>query len=179
MEPHHSDHVREISCRKSPSRPASGRVTLRSMTEAEFQDYAEKGIANYAASAPKYRHLSREEAIQAVRKEYFGKILPQGFATPGHLLYTLRLGRETLGYMHFGETPALGSRVLHAWDFLIFESFRGHGYGKQAMLAAGELLKQRGYRRITLSVMGDNLIARGLYEAMGFGITQMHMAREL
>ena len=154
-------------------------IRLQPMTEAEFLEYSENSIISYARTSPKYRDVDATTAIREVRLNYFTKIMPEGFCSKGHLLFSLFDEAAHVGYLHLGEVPAPGSKTLHAWDFIIFEACRGRGLGKRAMAAAGEKLKQLGYHRITLNVFGDNEVARGLYKAMGFQVTQLQMAADL
>jgi ribosomal protein S18 acetylase RimI-like enzyme len=159
--------------------PASPTVRLEAMPENEYTAHVERSTANFAKSSPRYRDWNYDEAVADVRKDYFSKIMPQGFASPGHLLYLLYEGETRIGVLHLGETPVPGSKSLYAWDFEIFEPFRGRGLGKLAMKQAAILMKERGYTRVTLNVFGQNTVARGLYESMGFEVRSVQMSKEL
>ena len=65
------------------------------------------------------------------------------------------------------------------YDFIIDESFRGKGYGKQALVALDEKLKSIEVQSVGLHVFGDNITAQELYKKMGYQITGIHMKKML
>ena len=65
--------------------------------------------------------------------------------------------RATLA--HSG-TLGMGVRAAH----------RGRGIGKALMQATLAAARERGYTRVELTVRADNLRAKSLYEACGFGV---------
>lgn len=65
--------------------------------------------------------------------------------------------RETLA--HSG-TLGMGVRAAH----------RGGGIGKALMQTTLHAARERGFTRVELTVRADNLRAKGLYEACGFGV---------
>ncbi|MBT3786614.1 GNAT family N-acetyltransferase [bacterium] len=56
---------------------------------------------------------------------------------------------------------------------------RGKGYGKKAMHLFEEDVKQRGVKRTGLHVFGFNKAAAGLYQSIGYEITDLSMQKEL
>jgi len=65
------------------------------------------------------------------------------------------------------------------YDFIIDESSRGKGYGKQALVALDEKLKSIEVQSVGLHVFGDNITAQELYKKMGYQITGIHMKKRL
>jgi len=65
------------------------------------------------------------------------------------------------------------------YDFIIEESFRGKGYGKQALVALDEKIKSMDVQSVGLHVFGDNVTAQELYRKMGYQITGIHMKKKL
>lgn len=65
------------------------------------------------------------------------------------------------------------------YDFIIYEQYQGRGYGKAAMKKAEIVAKGMGINKIGLHVFGHNKIARGLYEKMGYEITNITMAKSI
>jgi len=56
---------------------------------------------------------------------------------------------------------------------------RGRGFGRAAMLASEHLALAAGDRTIGLNVFGHNEVARGLYESLGYRVTDRTVGREL
>jgi len=68
----------------------------------------------------------------------------------------------------FGQLLAKENGYLHLARIIVDPSKRAMGYGR---LLCNELLKiagQKGYRKISLNVYRDNIIALKLYEILGF-----------
>ncbi len=65
------------------------------------------------------------------------------------------------------------------WDFLIYEEYKGKGYGKEALNALDKELKERGQKKVSLQVFGHNTIAINLYQKSGYKITNIVMSKEL
>ncbi|HET7142394.1 MAG TPA: GNAT family N-acetyltransferase, partial [Anaerolineales bacterium] len=61
----------------------------------------------------------------------------------------------------------------------IEERFRGKGYGKSLMLLLEEKAREMGLKSLELHVFGSNHIARNLYEAIGYEITNVLMRKTL
>ena len=60
------------------------------------------------------------------------------------------------------------------WHVMIDEAEQGHGYGRKALGEVIEYIRTKpfdGSGRIALTVNKDNLLAKGLYERMGFVAT--------
>lgn len=51
--------------------------------------------------------------------------------------------------------------------------------GRDLMVAAEDLARERGCRTIALSVFGDNPTARGLYDSLGYVIVETFLGVEL
>jgi ribosomal protein S18 acetylase RimI-like enzyme len=60
-----------------------------------------------------------------------------------------------------------GSRAF-IYDFVIHETLRGKGYGKQALIALDKKLKSMNVKSVSLHVFEGNMTARELYKKMGF-----------
>ena len=56
---------------------------------------------------------------------------------------------------------------------------RGNGYGRELMLLAVVESRRRGLTALRLNVFGPNVVARQLYESLGYEITSQNMAKRL
>jgi len=59
------------------------------------------------------------------------------------------------------------------------EEFRGHGYGRRAMMLAEREAAARGMSSVGLNVHGQNAVARGLYDSLGYQVTAQQMKKVL
>lgn len=58
--------------------------------------------------------------------------------------------------------------ILNIHDFAVVPEFRGRGISKVLLLRVEELAKELGCCKMTLEVLEDNPIARGVYSRFGF-----------
>ena len=59
------------------------------------------------------------------------------------------------------------------------EEFRDRGYGRRAMLLAEEEAAARGMTSVSLSVLSNNMVARDLYDSLGYRVTAQQMKKAL
>ncbi|MBF9071096.1 GNAT family N-acetyltransferase [Streptacidiphilus sp. NEAU-YB345] len=91
---------------------------------------------------------------------------------PEHMLVAELDGRIVGWVRVLPPTPlATNAHIRSIQGLLVAPEARGHGLGRRLLDAA--LLKARaeGARRVTLRVLGDNTVARSLYEKAGFTVT--------
>ncbi len=80
------------------------------------------------------------------------------------------LGEQIIGFMMWAVDPADNSCWLGG--ILIDQSYQGKGYGRQAVKRAISLLAEEyDYEKFALSYKPTNLIARHLYNSLGFSET--------
>lgn len=80
------------------------------------------------------------------------------------------LGEQVIGFMMWAVDPADGSCWLGG--ILIDRHYQGRGYGRQAVQRAISMLAQKyGYTDFALSYQPTNLIAKHLYNSLGFSET--------
>lgn len=100
-----------------------------------------------------------------------GRRYAGGGFDPGSLLVAERHG-ELAGYIEVSPPTPLASNahVLEVRGLAVLPEHRGAGLGRRLLEAALELARARGARRMTLRVLGPNVVARRLYEAVGFEV---------
>lgn len=155
-------------------------IALVPMTEADFQTYCERAIAEYAEEHVRGGRWSAEEAYQQARQQY-QELLPQGVATPNHYLYTLTDAstQTPVGMLWFALQSQTGKQVAFIYDVAIEPSFRRKGYATQTFEALEQQVREYGVQQIRLHVFGHNHEARALYEKLGFIATNINMAKSL
>ena len=150
-------------------------VKLQPLQQEDFERFLAHGIRNYAEDHVRNGDWPAEGALERSRKE-FERYLPDGIQSKDQYLYAITDDSENkLGVLWV----QIKDRKAFILDFEIDETFRGKGYGKQALLAMDEKLKSMDVESVRLHVFGDNIVAQELYKKVGFQITDIHMSKKL
>jgi GNAT superfamily N-acetyltransferase len=90
-------------------------------------------------------------------------------------ILVLRAGGAVVGMVNllFTVSTALGGRVAVLEDMIMHPEWRGCGAGSKLLLAAIDLCKTHGCRRITLLTDGSNQGAQRFYARHGFSPSPM------
>jgi ribosomal protein S18 acetylase RimI-like enzyme len=150
-------------------------VKLELMQQEDFDRFLETEIREYAQDHVRNGNWPAEGSLERSRKE-FEDLLPDGVQTNDQYVWSIIDDANT-------NIGALWVQVKEGkafiFDFVIDETFRGKGFGKQALTAMDEKLKLMNVESVALHVFGDNINAQELYKKMGFEITGMHMKKVL
>lgn len=151
-------------------------IQLVPMKQEDFKTYLERGIREYADDHVRNGNWSAEEALERSRKE-FKELLPDGVNSQDQFLYSIidQADGNKIGLLWV----QVRDHKAFVYDFIIDESFRGKGYGKQALTALDETLKAMDVESVRLHVFGDNVTAQELYKKMGYQITDLQMMKVL
>ncbi len=149
-------------------------VRLVKMQQEDFEPYLERGIREYAEDHVRNGNWTAEESLERSRKE-FQELLPDGVNSRDQFLYSI-VGEKNNNQIGLLWVQIKDQKAF-IYDFIVDESFRGKGYGKQALHAMDEILKSMSVESVGLHVFGDNVTAQELYRKMGFEITGMHMKK--
>ena len=154
-------------------------VKLVPLAEDEYRRWFDWFVVDYERDLVR-SGLTPERARERARID-IEEGLPQGLQSKDQYLYSVRdeatgqgVGVLWLSLMTRGET-----KLVFVSDILIYEQFRGKGYGKQTMLALEDRARELGATRIGLHVFGHNQAARELYKRMGYVETNVNMAKDL
>jgi ribosomal protein S18 acetylase RimI-like enzyme len=139
------------------------------MTQAEFDDYLEWAVPEYADELIRNTGIAREEAERHAQRA-FGAALPYGLTTPDHRFLTAADADtgEHVGVLWTARQRRDGAELVWIFDIWVDEPMRGRGYGRCLMELAEEEARGMGVARIELNVYGDNARARNLYESLGY-----------
>jgi ribosomal protein S18 acetylase RimI-like enzyme len=150
-------------------------LRLVRMQQEDFEPYLEREIREYAEEHVRNGNWSAEEALERSRKEH-QQLLPDGLESRNQYLFSIKDASDRmLGTLWVN----IENGRAFIYDFRIEESFRGKGYGKQALVALDEELRSMGLESVGLHVFGDNVKAQELYKKMGYQITGIHMKKVL
>jgi GNAT superfamily N-acetyltransferase len=153
------------------------KLTLRPMTRAEFDEWLPRQVAGYAALIAASGTMPAAAAREKAERDT-ARYLGSGAATPGHLAFRIMAGEVGVGWLWLG-VPGPGPDPLMAWVFEIeIEApFRGNGHGRAAMRLAEDEARARGMTSLGLNVHGQNMVARSLYESLGYEVMALQMKK--
>jgi RimJ/RimL family protein N-acetyltransferase len=148
------------------------------MSEEFYRSWLERIIPDYAADHVRAGGWDPAEALQK-SQEAFQAALPDGLATPGHELWTIRddSGADVGVLWVALDTPRPGHAFIY--DIEIDESRRGQGFGAAALDALDAWARANGITAIGLHVFGFNAVARRLYQRQGYLETDLMMVKQL
>ena len=122
----------------------------------------------------------RPDDARRIAEEQTASLFPGGRPAPGQLVYRVIDDDGTaVGWLWIG--PHSPDRVTDfwVWNVEIDESHRGRGLGRSTMLLAEEAARAQGATRLGLNVFGPNVVARRLYESLGYATTAVNMRKSL
>lgn len=154
-------------------------VKLVKMSPEEFDAFKTTSKESYKLDKMKASDLTEEEAEQ-IANDDFSRFLPNGYMSRDNFLFTLVSSQEIpVGYLWYVVTGAENNRKAFIADILIYEEFRGKGFGKATMLLLEEHVREQGLDSIGLHVFGFNQKAIRLYKSLDYQITDLVMAKNL
>jgi ribosomal protein S18 acetylase RimI-like enzyme len=154
-------------------------VTLRRPTPDEYAAWSVQELEGYIDEIVASGALSRAAAEEQARRED-AELLPQGLDTPGQLIFRLDVESQPVGWLWLSLQHPLGDvGVGFIYNIVVDETFRGRGYGREAMRLAEEEAKRNGLRALALNVFGHNKIARDMYLSLGYRETSIRMKKDL
>ncbi|EAE5862301.1 GNAT family N-acetyltransferase [Listeria monocytogenes] len=147
------------------------------MTAFDLEDFLTTAITDYAKEKVEAGTWDEEESL-AKSQDSFNKLLYDGITTPNEYLYSIISG-EKIGYIWFHVDETRSGKHAFIYDFVIFEAFRGKGFGTKTLAALDVLAKEMQITKIGLHVSAHNQTAIGLYNKVGFQNTDITMAKYL
>jgi len=149
------------------------------MTQAQFDAWMSRAIAEYAKDHVVDGRWSEEEAVEKSRAEH-DQLLPQGLNTPDHHLWSIVSASDgkAVGilWVAIRQTPKPNAFI---YNIEIFPEFRRQGFAEAAMRMLESEARRMGAETVRLHVFGHNAAARPLYEKLGYIPTNIVMAKPL
>lgn len=152
-------------------------VTLTPITKIEYELWIQKSRDNYRDENIK-NGMTFAEA-QKKSDDDFHRLLPEGHQSLDQHIFSIRDQGQWVGTLWLGVRGAADNRKGYIYDIVLNEETRGKGIGKKAMLLLEDEVRKLGLRHIGLHVFGHNKTARGLYESLGYEITNLNMEKVL
>lgn len=152
-------------------------ITLRAMTPAEVTAVIPRIMDGYVEE--RIGAGEDPEGARANSAEQRAILFPDDRPADGqHLMHVLD-GDDVVGLLWMGR-PLSG--VASTWYVFFVEvnpDQRGRGYGRAAMEAAEAWTRERGGTRVGLNVFGPNVVARSLYDTLGYQVMATSMYKDL
>ncbi|EAD3954268.1 GNAT family N-acetyltransferase, partial [Listeria monocytogenes] len=120
------------------------------MTAFDLEDFLTTAITDYAKEKVEAGTWDEEESL-AKSQDSFNKLLYDGITTPNEYLYSIISG-EKIGYIWFHVDETRSGKHAFIYDFVIFEAFRGKGFGTKTLAALDVLAKEMQITKIGLHV---------------------------
>ena len=153
-------------------------VTLRAMTDREFQDFLDESVLTYASEKVRVGNWSAEEAQQRSIQAHT-ELLPNGLASAHQHLYTIEVDGAPAGRLWLCSDPSVAGGAGFIYDLLVAELFRRRGVATAAMRLLEAEATRLGLKSLALHVFGHNTGARALYLHLGYEITNLNMSKNI
>lgn len=154
--------------------PEDQRISLRPMTQEQFDEFYAYAVSSYAESRAKAGLETPEQAIVTSR-EQFVELLPDGKETKDNQLWQAYDGSTNIGMLWIESS---GPRAF-VYDIVVEESQRRRGYGASIMNAGARWSQEHGSTALGLNVFGYNDGARALYEKLGYTVNSETVQKPL
>lgn len=146
-------------------------VTIRTMTENEFENFCRRSMEDHARELMEELHISEEKATKAAKEEIAG-MMPDGRNTKSNYFMTIVAEHENAGFIWTLHEQVNGRKQCFICDFFVFESKRRKGYGAAALRLAEKHAASAGCQESVLFVADRNNGARALYKKCGYRLLQ-------
>jgi RimJ/RimL family protein N-acetyltransferase len=155
-------------------------ISLVELDDAPYREYRDHLVRDYAADKVRAGAWSESEAQIRAAKDVDG-LLPEGPATQGHFLYSVRedAADAEVGTVWFALRDSGVGRYVWIYDIIINESFRRRGYASRTLELVEARAKELGAKSVELHVFGHNQGAQALYEKVGYSVTSITMAKQV
>jgi ribosomal protein S18 acetylase RimI-like enzyme len=142
-------------------------LTARPLTEAEYGAWVAVEKEGYVAQLVRTGAWSEAEARSKSEQDY-GRLLPQGLATPRTTVLALLADGEPVGtiWLLHGHLPG----VSYGYSLLVDPEHRGKGYGRDALAVCEQAILAAGDEVMMFNVFGGNTVAISLYDSAGFEV---------
>jgi GNAT superfamily N-acetyltransferase len=121
----------------------------------------------------------RRESAVANAASQQAQLFPDGKPAEGQHVMDVVVDGEAVGTLWMGRPFGGEEGVWFVFYVEIDEARRGEGLGRVAMEAAERWTKEHGGTRVALNVFGPNVVARNLYDSLGYQVMGTGMYKDL
>ncbi|MFI5035541.1 MAG: GNAT family N-acetyltransferase [Acidimicrobiales bacterium] len=152
-------------------------VSLRVLADDEVPATVSRITDGYVAS--RIDAGEDPEEVRATSAAQRKALVPEGRPAEGqHLMHEVD-GADVVGLLWMGRPMAGPDSTWFDYFVEVDEGRRGRGYGRAAMEAAKRWTRERGGTRVALNVVGPNVVARSLYDALGYRVLATAMYKDV
>jgi ribosomal protein S18 acetylase RimI-like enzyme len=152
-------------------------VTLRPMPSEQIGRWLEQSKADHIAD--RVDTGEDPETARRITTAISETLFPGGAPAQGQFVFEVTEDAMPVGSVWLGAGQDGPPDVWFLWSIEIDVAARGHGLGRQAVRLAEEFARGGGATRLDLNVFGNNSVARGLYESLGYRISTIQMSKVL
>lgn len=155
-------------------------TALKPMTRAEYEDYRQHSIPNYARNKVESGEWAEETSMEQAA-EVYDELLPDGVDTPGHYLFQIidEWDEVPVGVIWIASRDRAGQQAAYIYDVFIKPEYQSKGHASRAIKAVQDKALDMGLPGIGLHVFGHNENARRLYEKLGYEPVNVFMYKRL
>lgn len=152
-------------------------VTLRPMTQAEYDAFDGAMWEDYAQEVARNAGMSLEDA-RAFGAKQRAELVPNGLHTEGQRFWIVENAEhQRVGILWVQLRAAQHEAFIYNIEMEPAE--RGKGYGRQTLEALEAEVRPLGFTRIGLSVFGNNAVAMNLYRKLGYQTVATAMKKDI
>jgi ribosomal protein S18 acetylase RimI-like enzyme len=152
-------------------------VTLQPMSPEDIGPWLAQSKADHMAD--RVDTGEDPEAARRTTDAVSERLFPGGVPAAGQFVFVVTEDAIPVGSVWIGAGQDGPPDIWWLWSIEIDVAARGHGLARQAIRLAEEFARQRGATKLELNVFGNNTVARGLYESLGYRILTIQMSKVL
>ncbi len=152
-------------------------VTLREMTPDDVAVVVPRIMEGYIAD-----RIAAGEDPEGARTASLAQqavLFPGGRPAAGQHMMHVVDADEVVGLLWMGRPMSGPASTWFVFFVEVDEAHRGRGYGRATMEAAEAWTRERGGTRVGLNVFGPNVVARSLYDSLGYQVMATAMFKDL
>jgi ribosomal protein S18 acetylase RimI-like enzyme len=152
-------------------------VALQPMPSDALGRWLEQSVSDHVADLVD----GGEDPVSAMRatSAISGRLFPGGVPAPGQFVFVVVEDSVPVGSVWVGRGDHGSDGAWWLWSIEIDVAARGRGLGRQTVRLAEEFARDNGASKLGLNVFGNNTVARGLYESLGYRIMTVQMSKLL
>jgi ribosomal protein S18 acetylase RimI-like enzyme len=153
-------------------------VKMQPKTSEELATWLPSKTEEYVAERVKAGE--NPDVARRLSEAQIGQLFPDGSPADGQFVMNVIDDDDVVvGSLWMGRPFSGEHDTWYIFDVEISKDERGRGLGRATMEAAEAWTRERGGTRVALNVFGPNLVARSLYDSMGYEVLATSMFKDI